>query len=474
MATIKAFIRVSTKKAAKSNKSTVKSNKSTVNSNVRFRMSDGRDIQFFHKSEIEIDPEKWDVKNQCIKAKLIYNADDRETFNKSITDRKNLIQSIYSAEPNKEGLTSEWLDLEIDKILNPVKYIPVNDGPFTFFEQFADFIDKHKVSISRKNNYRVVMRALQRYELYTSKITRQPFNLTLDTITGETLRDINNFLKNEIELCKNMPEILKSVPECRTPVERGQNTINNWFTKLKTFYLSSIDGGETNNNPFKNITIDRTINSNTSKSIIKGFKIGECQYGTPYYISIEERNKLYKHYIPFPPQVAIQRDIFVFQSLIGCRVGDLYKMTKSNIINGFIEYVPGKTKDETSKTVKVPLNATAKEILRRYPENKGGRLLPFISEQKYNKAIKDAFKLAKLTRMVTVINPKTGEAEQKHLDEIASSHLARRSFIGGLYKQVADPNLIGSMTGHVEGSKSFARYREIDDDIKTKLVNLLD
>ena len=84
------------------------------------------------------------------------------------------------------------------------------------------------------------------------------------------------------------------------------------------------------------------------------------------------------------------------------------------------------------------------------------------------------FELAKLTRIVTVIDPKNGEAVQKGLHEIASSHLARRSFIGGLYKQVSDPNLIGSMTGHVEGSKSFARYREIDDDMKTKLVKMLD
>lgn len=37
-----------------------------------------------------------------------------------------------------------------------------------------------------------------------------------------------------------------------------------------------------------------------------------------------------------------QRDIFIFQSLIGCRVGDLYKMTKDNVINNAIEYIPRK------------------------------------------------------------------------------------------------------------------------------------
>jgi integrase len=59
------------------------------------------------------------------------------------------------------------------------------------------------------------------------------------------------------------------------------------------------------------------------------------------------------------------------------------------------------------------------------------------------------------------------------LYEIASSHLARRTFVGNLYKQVKDPNLVGALSGHKEGSKAFARYRTIDDEMKKELVNLL-
>lgn len=39
------------------------------------------------------------------------------------------------------------------------------------------------------------------------------------------------------------------------------------------------------------------------------------------------------------PQLAIQRDIFIFQTLIGCRVSDLYRMIKLNVINEAIEYI---------------------------------------------------------------------------------------------------------------------------------------
>ena len=83
------------------------------------------------------------------------------------------------------------------------------------------------------------------------------------------------------------------------------------------------------------------------------------------------------------------------------------------------------------------------------------------------------FRLAELTRLVTIINPTTREEEKRPLNEIASSHIARRSFVGNLYKQVKDPNLVGSLSGHKEGSKSFARYRDIDESIKKELVNLL-
>ena len=84
------------------------------------------------------------------------------------------------------------------------------------------------------------------------------------------------------------------------------------------------------------------------------------------------------------------------------------------------------------------------------------------------------FKEAGLNRIVTILNPTTREEEKRHLYEIASSHLARRTFIGNLYKQVKDPNLVGKLSGHVEGSKAFARYRDIDEEMKQQLVALLD
>lgn len=57
-------------------------------------------------------------------------------------------------------------------------------------------------------------------------------------------------------------------------------------------------------------------------------------------------------------------------------------------INDAIEFIPRKTKEGNPITVRVPLNNKAKAILDKYADNEGYKLLPFISEQKYNEAIK--------------------------------------------------------------------------------------
>ncbi len=71
---------------------------------------------------------------------------------------------------------------------------------------------------------------------------------------------------------------------------------------------------------------------------------------------------------------------------------------------------------------------------------------------------------------MVVRNSVSGLEEVQPMNKIASSHLARRTFIGNQYHQVADPNIIGKMSGHVEGSKAFARYRDIDDEMLKDVI----
>ena len=124
--------------------------------------------------------------------------------------------------------------------------------------------------------------------------------------------------------------------------------------------------------------------------------------------------------------------------------------------------------------IRVPLNSIAKEILDKYDDNDEDKLFPYISSQKYNDAIKEMLSIAGINRLVTILDTVTQEQKQVPICDVASSHMARRTFIGNLYKKVKDPNLVGSLSGHKEGSRAFSRYREIDEEIKIDLVKSIE
>lgn len=208
------------------------------------------------------------------------------------------------------------------------------------------------------------------------------------------------------------------------------------------------------------------------KSPFLTFQLQGCVYGTPFYLTIDELNTLYHYDFSSRPKLAIQRDIFVLQSNLGMRVGDFYGLTAANLVNDAIEYIPGKTLHDTGEVVRVPLTDRAKEIINRYSTNNSIGLMPFICEQKYNAAIKEMLRLAGIDRIVTTLNPRTRLEEKHPIWEKASSHMARRNFIGNLYAKVQDPSLISSMTGHKPGSKAFERYRAIHDDIKKPILEI--
>lgn len=291
------------------------------------------------------------------------------------------------------------------------------------------------VSDTTRRQYASLVHNLMRYQ------ADRNVTLYLDTITPDTLNDFHNFMLDTLGNARN--SAARRMKRLRSFIRWANGLSRDWPIAPLT-----------RNNPF-----DR-------------FRIMDEQYGTPFYLTIEERNRLAD--AELPPRLSVQRDIFVFQCLIGCRISDLWGMTKENIINGAVEYIPRKTKEGRPVTVRVPLNANAKAIVDRYIGNGDDRLFPFVAQQQYNEDIKEMLKMAGITRMVTILEPKTRMEVKRPIYEVATSHMARRTFIGNLYKQVKDPNLIGKLSGHTEGSKAFARYRDIDEDIAKELVSLLE
>lgn len=414
------------------------------------------------KSGIFIKPEYWDDGAQQINIPRfrIMSPDQRSiieslgSIQQQISDLQAWIMSAFiDAGSGQLPIAKGWLDAAIKGFLCKDTEIGGHSSR-SFFGLWDDFISRHHVSDQRIAMFNVVKGMLWRFERFC-QIKSPSFSLSLDDLTADTLDDFESFLKNEFRYVEQYPEIYKGLKNKDLPKARGQNTISDRMSIFRTFVIWALKNDITTNDPFKKHEIKSAI------------------YGTPIYISIDERNKLYNSNMP-TVTLSIVRDIFVFQCLIGCRVGDLLRMTKDNVIKGAIEYIPRKTKEGRPVTVRVPLNGLAQEILEKYKDMDRKALLPFISVQRYNDYMKECFKIAGINRLVTVLNPLTLEAEQKPLCDVASSHMARRTFVGNLYKKVKDPNLVGSLSGHKEGSKAFARYRDIDEDMKVDLVKLLE
>lgn len=52
--------------------------------------------------------------------------------------------------------------------------------------------------------------------------------------------------------------------------------------------------------------------------------------------------------------------------------------------------------------------------------------------------------------------------------------MARRTFVGNLFKKFKDQSLISEFSGHVPNSREFARYREIDSELKREMVSVIE
>lgn len=436
-----------------------KSDKATSQHEILMRFRHGS-IDQYAPTNVFVLPKHWDEKKQSIKityknvqsdeqkqeAYLLQESSDR------LNEIKSLVQKSFQVLDKSNKPEKDWLKNLIHDFNFPPQPEEDEQAEQQLLDVLSKYINSRDYSISRIRHFKVIWRTIKRFELYKG------LSLTLDNVTDETLRTFEQFVKDEHKLCErtSYKKILDAVPESRTPQPRGKNAINNIMRYFRTFYKWAVKNEYTTNDPFKK------------------FEITECVYGTPVYLTVEERNRLYKANFSRHERISRQRDIFVFQCVIGCRVSDLWSMTKANVVNGAIEYIPRKTKEGDPVTVRVPLNAIALEILEKYKDIEGDQLLPFTSQQHYNKDIKTMFMGAGLNRIVTILNPTTREPEQHPLWEVASSHMARRCFIGNLYKKVKDPNAIGALSGHVEGSKAFARYRAIDEDIKKEMVTMLE
>ena len=335
----------------------------------------------------------------------------------------------------------------------------MSDGTLvsTTLVQWAEkYLQNRKFDHHQECNTRGLMMKIVRFERYMQKVMKHKnYTMNIDSMTADDLREFEKYLLNEHIIQKEYPELYAGSTDRAVKVPRSLNTIHSNMVLLRTVFNWIRKQGGTYNDPF--------VGYETPKSL----------YGTPFYLTIEERDRVYSCDLSDRPDLAEYRDMFVFQCMVGCRHGDLVTFTPRNIIDGVLEYIPHKTIGRIGRVVRVPLIDKAVAILQRHTYGPDDVFFPMRFNFKFNDAIREILRRAGIDRIVTVLNPLTRQEEKRPLYEVATSHMARRTFIGNLYRQVKDPNLVASMSGHSNGSVAFARYRAIDDDMKREIVELI-
>ena len=388
-----------------------------------------RQRMFYYTGErckIHPDPKKsqWDTEKGKLKQNQI-TADGKtsQKFNAEldkITVAVNDLFNVYEV----TGVIPEpgVLREDLKKKLGKVELIKETEKA-GFFDRFDQYIKDAPLSIGRKKHLQTTLNKIKAFNPNTS----------FEKLNVQYLTDFQNYLLKVKKISKNT-----AISELR---------------RLRAFYGHANKHGWTKLYPFKTFSIDAE------------------SFGDPVFITVEERDKLFSAYIP-NASLSRVRDIFVFQCFIGCRVGDLVNLKKSNIVGDCIEYIAAKTKDDKTRVARIPLSDKAKSILSKY-DLPNGELLPFITGQRYNVYLKDLFRYVGLTRIVTIADPKTRQGVQVSIADIASSHMARRVFVGTLYSKGVKNEIIASMSGHTKDSKAFSRYYNINIEDQEQAMKLI-
>lgn len=360
----------------------------------------------------------WDTKNNRIKTSVSNSLE----LNGIIQIKVNEVEKIIlDAQLN-------GIELSVAFIRNSLNKIKTSSNK-TFWEYYDEYIKnvEMKCALNTLKKHKTSIDLLKDYSKYSG------LKFEFDVIDTDFYQKYVDFLMNK----KNHSNV----------------TIAKYTQTLKQFLNYSSIRGYNKNMVYKTFTF-------SSKE--------------PEIIALKKEEILAIKSLELKNNVALDqvRDCLLFLCFTGLRYSDAANLKKSNVVNGFLEYVSIKTKTHVS----LPLLPSAIDIINKYNNTKNERLLPFISNQKMNSHLKELGVLAELDRDVIKVKYYGSERREfpRKLHEVLTTHIGRKSFISYLFNQGMDSELIRSYSGHRSVS-SFARYNKIEPDYKrTQLLSKFD
>lgn len=440
MATVTAFIRVSTKKSS--------------DVNVRFRLRDGRTMQLFYKSEITVKSSDWDSSTQAIKAKVLFDNQKRAEFNKSINELKALIVELYNAQPIKDTLTSEWLEDAIDRKLNPIKYKseePEEEQPLKVIEFVDNFVstahlrkDKQTGRFLSPNTKKQYVTTAKHLKEFAAKNKKKDFEFF--EIDQKFYTNFVEYLQREIQAVDENGQPVFN--EDKTPKlskqNFSQNSVGKYIRALKVMLNEATRSG---------------INTQTAYNEFHVFN----EDVDNVYLDEKELLILKNADLKKTPHLERVRDWFLLLAWTGCRFSDLEKISRTDIKDGFITF----RQQKTNTKVTIPLHPVVLEILEKY----NFEMPNSITNQKFNDYIKDAAKVAEIESEEVITKTIGGVLKSITMPkyDLITSHTGRRSFCTNMYKRGLPTLMIMSISGH-KTEKSFLKYIKVRQEEHAEMM----
>ena len=223
-------------------------------------------------------------------------------------------------------------------------------------------------------------------------------------------------------------------------LNHGDNTVGKHIKNLKTFMEESFEEDLHANITFKKKKFKKP-----------GFNADNV------YLTAEEIVRIYALDLSDNKQMAIHRDLFVFNCWVGVRFGDLCRIRPEQVRQmsdgKYLQLITEKTGED----VTIPFHPLAEAIYSYYNQK-----LPALSKDEsvvYNRHLKTICEKAKINTVSRHINSVRGKAEVNFYPkfELVSAHTARRSFATNCYKIGIETMTIMAVTGH-KTEKAFLRY----------------
>ena len=369
---------------------------------------------FVYSTGISIDPKNWNKENRMPKAKA--GAAGFEL--KQITSQLNryveeLHISINNIELEDKPVTRE----ELKKRLNQ-RFKHVFIKKTTLLDHLDAFIEE-KVSFGKYQN-----RTIDKYNALKNKIIYFKKDAKLTDINKKFMIDFINFLR----LKHNMTDI----------------TLNRNIGYLKTFLKWCRYSG---------IKLDETYNQVTVST-----RDADHVHLTKQQVQILEDLSLNKTLDKY-------RDLFLIGVYSGQRFSDYTVFKKSDVINGRIE----KRAEKTDYKSYIPISKKLEILLDKWEWR-----LPKVSNQKFNKYIKEVCRVAGFTDEVTkttYIGNKKIEAIEPFYKRVGS-HTARRTFITLAANANVPDHVIMAICG-IRDSKTLKTYKKFNPNVLEDYVDTI-